>query len=134
MVDESQESGAARHVGEDPNHVIAQIQEFMKRCAVLLEEGKEPDLSGLDVQVEALCQAIANMSYEESDRMRPRLETLVQQLGELGRSLQEQKDALSQQLGALNNQKQAHSAYQRAHASGSKPSSEHLSHRQDYPE
>lgn len=97
--------------------LIRQMQDFMAHCYALMQQGQEPDLTGLDDQVELLCHGIATMNEEESARLRPKLDTLVEELTALGNQLQAQKDDLSRQLGALNNQKQAHNAYQRATAS-----------------
>jgi len=115
--DEQQNNLSPTGQSVNTGKLIREIQEFMATCAALMEQGKEPDMSGLDDQVEKLCLGIAAMDDDEADRMRPKLDTLVEELTVLGNKLEEMKESLGKQLGSLNNQKQAHNAYQRAGAS-----------------
>ena len=111
------------------NQIIIQLQTFMGRCEELLDEGKEVNLAGMDEQVATLCEAIAQMPFEQADRLRPKLDSLMQEFDTLSQKLQQQKDLLSGELSRLNQQKQAHSAYQRAGNPASAHHSRQMEHR-----
>jgi len=102
----------------DPKLLLGQIRHFVMECRKLLDDGGEPDLNGMDDQVRKLCGRIKQMAPADAEQLRPRLDSLVQELDELARALTRQKEIVLAQLQELNRQHQANTAYQKAGATG----------------
>lgn len=102
----------------DPKLLLGQIRRFVIECRKLLSEGEEPDLTGMDDQVRMLCGHIKQMAPSDAEQLRPRLDSLVQELDELSVALTKQKELVLSQLQELNRQHQANTAYQKAGATG----------------
>lgn len=100
----------------NPALLLGQIRHFVSECRKLLEEGGEPEITGMDEQVKFLCDQIKKMPAEESDQLRPKLDSLVVELDELSLALQKQRQIVLEQLEELNRQQKANAAYQKAGA------------------
>lgn len=103
-------------ITENPSLLLGQIRHFVSECRKLLEEGGDPELTGMDDQVRFLCAQIKKMEPEESDQIRPKLDSLVEELDDLAQALQKQRQLVLEQLEELNRQQKASAAYQKASA------------------
>lgn len=93
--------------------LIKQLQEFMQRCESMLDDNIEPDLTGMDKQVEALQGTIHELQFDELQNLQPVLQSLMERLLELENKLKAQRDKVKNSLQGIAQKKQAHSAYQR---------------------
>lgn len=91
--------------------LIGKLDAFMKRCEKMLDESVEPDLSGMDAQVEELQGTIHELRFDELQALQPALQALMDKLQNLENKLREQRDKVKSSLQGIANQKQAHSAY-----------------------
>ncbi len=102
---------------EDPQMLLGQIRHFANQCCKLLEEGQEVDVTGLDAQVQKLCTRVNAMPVEEAMKLRPKMDSLIEELDALSEALENQKALIKAQLNDLVRQQKAHVAYQTADAS-----------------
>ncbi len=105
-------------ITSNPVLMLGQIRHFVTQCRKLLEEGGEPELAGMDDQVKELCKLIKTLDSKDAQQLRPRMESLVEELDELAYALTKQKDLVMAQLEELNKQQKANTAYQRVGATG----------------
>lgn len=104
-------------LSDDPHKLLGQIRHFVMRCHSVLKEGKEPNLIGMESQVKILCDQIHALEVEEAQQLRPRLDSLVEELDELTLALKKQKELVQRQLEELTRQHRASNAYQKVGAS-----------------
>jgi hypothetical protein len=101
----------------DPELLLGQLRQFVGRCRSLLEDGTEVELTGLDDQVRLLCEHIRGMEHEDAQQLRPKMQSLVEELDLLSTALLKQKAAVSAELAELSRQRNANAAYQRVESS-----------------
>lgn len=94
--------------------LIERLEAFMVRCEKMLDESIEPDLTGMDEQVEELQGTIHELRFEELQNLQPVLQSLMDKLQQLEDKLRHQRDKVKNSLQGINQKKQAHSAYTRA--------------------
>lgn len=99
--------------GPDAKTMIEQLQQFMERCESLLDRNIEPDLTGMDDQVEELQTTMANMKFDQLQQLQPKLQELMQKLQQLETRLRDERDQVRASVQNANQQKQAHTAYQK---------------------
>jgi predicted nucleic acid-binding Zn-ribbon protein len=98
----------------NPNRLLAELQAFIKRCHDLLDEGKEPDLTGMDEQVDRVCKAIMEMPGDQAEKMTQKMENVARELSQLGDELDRKKKQINDQMNSLSQQQQANTAYKNA--------------------
>ena len=97
--------------------LVEKLQEFMGRCEKLLDESIEPDLTGLDEQVEGLSNTMHELKFDELNNMQPALQGLMEQLLDLENKLKSQRDMVRESIQSVSQKKQAHTAYQTVQSS-----------------
>ena len=104
-------------ITQDPHMLLGQIRHFATRCRTMLEDGIDVDLHGMDDQVQILCAKVKEMPSEEALKMRPKMDSLIQELDDLAEALETQKARIKAQLNDLVRQQKAHVAYQKVESS-----------------
>lgn len=104
-------------ISQDPHLLLGQIRHFANRCRSLLDDGIDVDLHGMDDQVQVLCAKVKDMPNEEALKMRPKMDSLIQELDDLAEALENQKARVKAQLNDLVRQQKAHIAYQKVESS-----------------
>ena len=98
----------------DPSLLLSQIRRFVAQCMVLLEEGGQPELMGLDDQVKILCEHVAKMDLKEAEILSPKMGSLIAELDQLAKMISKERALVMEQLNELHQQQKAFSAYSRA--------------------
>lgn len=80
-------------------------------CGEGARRGEAVDLTGLDVKVEALCQAVAGLPEAERAPFKRRLIDLMDRLNKLVATLETQRAAISDDIRGLTSRHRAVSAY-----------------------
>jgi hypothetical protein len=101
----------------DSHLLLVQVRRFVTQCIAVLDAGEQPDVMGLDDQVKILCGHIAQMSVEEAAKMRPKMDSLIDELDQLSQALSKERALVKEQLNDLTRQQQAMAAYQRVNGS-----------------
>ncbi len=99
--------------GPTAKELIDNLQAFMQRCEQMLDQNIEPDLSGLDEQVEALSSMMHELKFDELQAMQPVLQGLMQKLKDLEDQLKAERDRVRESVQSTSQKKQAHTAYQK---------------------
>ncbi len=107
--------------GPSAQELMTQLEEFMQRCEKMLDENIEPDLTGMDSQVEKLQGTIHELKFDELQNLQPSLQGLMDKLKQLEDKLRAQRDKVRSSLQDISSQKQAHSAYSKMQAVPSAP-------------
>ena len=112
--------------GPTAQELHEKLQEFMQQCSQLLDKNIEPDLSGMDKQVEELSNVIHELKFDELQQIQPALHGLMEQLQVLENRLKSQRDKVKSSIQMAGQQKQAHNAYQKMQSvpPGQKPDDE----------
>lgn len=103
--------------GPSAKEIIEKLQQFMQRCETLLDENIDPDLTGLDSQVEELSELMHELKFDELQNLQPVLQGLMDQLLNLENQLKRQQEKVRDSIQGLAHKKQAHTAYQKTQAS-----------------
>lgn len=104
--------------------LMEQLQGFMERCENLLDESIDPDLTGLDEQVEGLSDTMHDLKFDELQDIQPALQGLMAQLVDLETKLKAQRDKVRDNIQSAGQKKQAHTAYQTVQSSTSESDKE----------
>ena len=90
------------------------IAKFIEDSRVLLAEGVELELDGLDRQVQTLCAKVLLLSPLEREKYADLLQELLGELKILGDDLLLRKEALTHEIRFLSSHKMANLAYKSA--------------------
>lgn len=96
------------------DELIEGIRGFIHQCTELLDEKKQPDMSGLQEQVGKLQGAVQNLTLDQVRDFQPKLEELMEEINTLEKRLKEERDLVRQKLQTTDETKQAHTAYAKA--------------------
>lgn len=97
--------------------LLETIGHYIEQCRRELAEGRQIDLSGLDGQVDALCEEVAKLPAETAEKLQPRMQELMGELTDLGKKLEEARMEVQRQLEGLNLRQKANKAYSTTSAS-----------------
>lgn len=99
-----------------PEKLFADVEKFVADNRTMLRKGEILDLEGLDEEVVRLCKAVLLLSQEDRLKHADMLQKLLNDLGELGNEMRQERDAVATQIQQLSQHRQAHVAYQKADA------------------
>lgn len=94
-----------------PQEMLQHIRSFIGVTKTHIGSGGEIDLSGLEVKVQELCEAVLDMPKHEADAYRQSLAELVAELDGLKAQMMAAQAELRNQLNTLNMQQKAVKAY-----------------------
>lgn len=94
-----------------PQELLQHIRSFVSVTKGHIGSGGEIDLSGLDVKVQELCEAVLDMPKHEADAYQQSLSELVAELDELKATMVAAQTEVRDQLNALNMRQKAVKAY-----------------------
>jgi|GEM_PF-1725646 len=100
----------------DTKELFENIAKFMANNRSLLSKGAEVEIAGLDLQIQQLCAQVLELSAEESAKYADLLQTLFDDLTELGKDLEAGREALAHEIRYLSSHKKANVAYKTADA------------------
>ncbi|MCI5049089.1 MAG: hypothetical protein MRY32_01980 [Rickettsiales bacterium] len=106
-MEQAQRSEKARTLFED-------LMGYINESKVILEKGDYLELNGLDNKVAELCEAVHNLTPEESKEYADDLDTMMQELDGLQKLFLEQRDRVGADLKSINQFQQASKAYKTA--------------------
>ncbi len=93
--------------------LVEQINAFMARCEKMLDDNIQPDMTGMDEQVEELSNNIHELKFDDLQAIQPLLQGLMDKLEILENQLKAQRDKVHSTLKGVTEKKQAVSAYQK---------------------
>lgn len=99
-----------------PESLFDNISKFIAESRALLEQGALMELSGLETQVQALCEQVQNLSDQERMQYADRMQQLFADLKGLEDSMLAARDALGKDIRALGDRQKANVAYRSAGA------------------
>jgi len=94
-----------------------EVAQFIDESRALLEANKMLELSGLDDNVQTMCDAILRLSQAERMEYADRLQQLLGDLKALGDSMVEKRELLAGEIRDLGTHKKASTAYRIVEAS-----------------
>lgn len=97
----------ARKISAELDRAGAVIDGFRNSA----QRGQTIDLSGLDRNVEQLCDAIAGLSPDERGPLKPRLLDLIDRLNHLVSTLDAQQNEVTEQIRGVTARQRAMTAY-----------------------
>lgn len=103
---------------DNPESLLAAIRRYVVLCLRYLEAGHTPMMEGLDAQVKMLCAQVEKMEAKTAEMLRPKMDSLVAELDDLAKALNEERVGVVEQLNDLGRQQQGLTAYQRASVTG----------------
>jgi hypothetical protein len=71
---------------------FAEMENYISNCRRDIASGKDVDMQGMEIKIEALCNMVWEQSEVERLVYEPRLRSLLENLNELGKDLKEQID------------------------------------------
>lgn len=86
---------------------FTEMQDFIQESRDKLAAGKDIDMLGLDIKVEALCNMVLDLPQPDRVRYEPKLQHLLEGLNALGNELRDK-------MGGVSEHKRAHAAYKTA--------------------
>ncbi len=97
--------------------IFQDVERFISDSRKLLKEGAVMELSGLDKEVQRLCDAAMALSEKERATYAGKLQKLLGDLTGLGQELTEYKDSMADEIRKLSTHRQASVAYRKTDAS-----------------
>lgn len=103
-------------IGENkkPELMLHDVMERVAFGKQRLAEGHVIDLSGMERDVQALCEAILEFSIQERENYTAELEVLYQALSQFGDELVQAREDLRRQIQAISSHRNANVAYKTA--------------------
>jgi len=92
---------------------IKNLSGLLERAQGELENGTLIDLEPLEPRVEDICQRVAQLPAGEGETIRPRLLALIDDLGRLGKTIENRMTELKDVLGQAADRNRALDAYNR---------------------
>lgn len=86
---------------------FSEMEDYIQDSRDKLASGRDIDMLGLDIKVEALCNMVLDMPQPDRVRYEPKLQHLLEGLNALGEELREK-------MGGVSEHKRAHAAYKTA--------------------
>ncbi len=99
---------------EDPKALLEALEDLVSQLQMWLASGSSVQLEGLDGHVARLCKGIMGLPEETGKLLAPRLESLAQQLGNVGTAMQLERTHIQDELAQMQQVRKAHQAYGKA--------------------
>ena len=96
---------------EDARRRLATLSDRVGAARARLAQGETVDLSGLETEARATCEAITRTGGTDAGALTPLVTILLDDLDKLGAALARQHKELGAKLGQLNTRQQAARAY-----------------------
>jgi hypothetical protein len=97
--------------GEQVRTALDDVQRAIVTATTLVADGKPIDLTGLDQGIASLCGDIAALPAEERRDFKPRLVTLIDELGRLVGAIETQHRTIAAALTNVGSRRSAVNAY-----------------------
>jgi len=101
-------------MSQSTQQLFDDIAQFIAASRALIDQGAYMALSGLDDQVQALCQEVLQLSQAERLRYADRLQFLLAELQSLGETMALQRDRVGDEIREIPQHKKASVAYRTA--------------------
>ena len=96
------------------------LMDYVSDAREMTERGDFVELINLDERVKGLCEAVQNMSVEESMEMKDQLQNMMDELNQLQEMFVEKRDGLAKEITDMNQHKQAARAYKQQEITSAK--------------
>lgn len=105
---------AAAFEKPDAQTLFDNIRLYIRDAHEICDRGEFIELSGLDMRVRELCDAIERLETEEAVAYAEDLQAVMDELGALQAIFQQKRDALGEELTGANKHQQAARAYKQS--------------------